>query len=60
MAPSKQAVKQKEKREARKARKAEEKARGDASPPPSAAPRAPFVSTGDPEKDKKIKNLNKV
>nr|XP_049698607.1 eukaryotic translation initiation factor 2A [Helicoverpa armigera] len=60
-APSKQAIKQKEKREARKARKAEEKARGDASPPPPAAatPRAPFVSTGDPEKDKKIKNLNK-
>ncbi|XP_063834256.1 eukaryotic translation initiation factor 2A [Ostrinia nubilalis] len=59
-APSKQAIKQKEKREARKARKAEERAKGDASPPPPATtPRAPFVSTGDPEKDKKIKNLNK-
>ncbi|CAG4963296.1 unnamed protein product [Parnassius apollo] len=61
-APSKQAVKQKEKREARKARKAEERAAGDTSPlPPSTSttPRAPFVSTGDPEKDKKIKNINK-
>lgn len=59
-APSKQALKQKEKREKAKARKAEEKARGDASPPPPvASSRAPFVSTGDPEKDKKIKNLNK-
>lgn len=61
-APSKQAIKQKEKREARKARKAEEKASGDTTSPPAAAattPRAPFISTGDPEKDKKIKNLNK-
>ncbi|CAH0698922.1 unnamed protein product [Spodoptera exigua] len=60
-APSKQAIKQKEKREARKARKAEEKASGDTSSPPAATttPRAPFISTGDPEKDKKIKNLNK-
>ncbi|KAL0895564.1 hypothetical protein ABMA27_011665 [Loxostege sticticalis] len=59
-APSKQAIKQKEKREARKARKAEERAKGDASPPPAAAtPRPAFVSTGDPEKDKKIKNINK-
>ncbi|XP_022826159.1 eukaryotic translation initiation factor 2A [Spodoptera litura] len=60
-APSKQAIKQKEKREARKARKAEEKASGDTTAPPAAAttPRAPFISTGDPEKDKKIKNLNK-
>ncbi|XP_050673371.1 eukaryotic translation initiation factor 2A isoform X1 [Leptidea sinapis] len=61
--PSKQAIKQKEKREARKARKAEEKAeRGDTSPqppPPNTTNKAPFVSTGDPEKDKKIKNLNK-
>ncbi|XP_026323322.1 eukaryotic translation initiation factor 2A isoform X2 [Hyposmocoma kahamanoa] len=59
--PSKQAIKQKEKREARKARKAEERAKGDTSPaPPDAVtPRAPFVSTGDPEKDKKIKNINK-
>ncbi|XP_047536402.1 eukaryotic translation initiation factor 2A [Vanessa atalanta] len=65
--PSKQAIKQKEKREARKARKAEERA-GDASPSappaaslaaPGAAARAPFVSTGDPDKDKKIKNINK-
>ncbi|KAL4715260.1 hypothetical protein ACJJTC_007842 [Scirpophaga incertulas] len=66
VAPSKQALKQKEKREARKARKAEEKAKGDASPAPApasspapAAPRPAFISTGDPEKDKKIKNLNK-
>ncbi|CAK1599988.1 unnamed protein product [Parnassius mnemosyne] len=61
-APSKQAIKQKEKREARKARKAEERAAGDTSPlPPSTSTtsRAPFVSTGDPEKDKKIKNINK-
>lgn len=61
-APSKQAIKQKEKREARKARKAEDKAQNDNSPPSATAPatpRAPFVSTGDPEKDKKIKNLNK-
>ncbi|KAL0850018.1 hypothetical protein ABMA28_011928 [Loxostege sticticalis] len=59
-APSKQAIKQKEKREARKARKAEERATGDAPPPPAAStPRPPFVSTGDPEKDKKIKNINK-
>uniref|UniRef100_S4PJP5 Eukaryotic translation initiation factor 2A n=1 Tax=Pararge aegeria TaxID=116150 RepID=S4PJP5_9NEOP len=58
-APSKQAIKQKEKREARKARKADERT-GDTSPtPPTTTPRAPFVSTGDPEKDKKIKNLNK-
>ncbi|CAH0747244.1 unnamed protein product [Diatraea saccharalis] len=58
--PSKQAIKQKEKREARKARKAEEKSKGDTSPtPPTASSRAPFISTGDPEKDKKIKNLNK-
>ncbi|OWR51333.1 putative Eukaryotic translation initiation factor 2A, partial [Danaus plexippus plexippus] len=59
--PSKQAIKQKEKREARKARKAEE--RGDAAPTVTpttpTTPKAPFVSTGDPEKDKKIKNLNK-
>ncbi|CAG9575982.1 unnamed protein product [Danaus chrysippus] len=59
--PSKQAIKQKEKREARKARKAEE--RGDAAPTITpttpTTPKAPFVSTGDPEKDKKIKNLNK-
>lgn len=60
-APSKQALKQKEKREKAKARKAEEKARGDASPPPPVSTsRAPFISSGDPEKDKKIKNLNKV
>ncbi|RVE49429.1 hypothetical protein evm_005941 [Chilo suppressalis] len=58
-APSKQAIKQKEKREARKARKAEEKAKGDTSPPPPTSSRAPFISTGDPEKDKKIKSLNK-
>ncbi|XP_068628355.1 eukaryotic translation initiation factor 2A [Battus philenor] len=61
-APSKQAIKQKEKREARKARKAEERATGDSSPVSPAipaTPRAPFVSTGDPEKDKKIKNVNK-
>lgn len=55
--PSKQAIKQKEKREARKARKAE--AKGDESPPPAPGSRVPFISTGDPEKDKKIKNLNK-
>ncbi|XP_073945804.1 eukaryotic translation initiation factor 2A [Choristoneura fumiferana] len=58
-APSKQAIKQKEKREARKARKAEERATGDTSPPAPAPPRSAFVSTGDPEKDKKIKNINK-
>ncbi|KAG7304377.1 hypothetical protein JYU34_011317 [Plutella xylostella] len=60
-APSKAAIKQKEKREARKARKAEEKAQ-DPSPPraaAAAAPRPAFVSTGDPDKDKKIKNINK-
>ncbi|XP_013167113.1 PREDICTED: eukaryotic translation initiation factor 2A-like [Papilio xuthus] len=63
-APSKQAIKQKEKREARKARKAEERAADD-SPAPAAPPappahnKQPFTSTGDPEKDKKIKNLNK-
>ncbi|XP_045510592.1 eukaryotic translation initiation factor 2A [Colias croceus] len=59
-APSKQAIKQKEKREARKARKAEEKAtdKGD-TPPSTPSSRAPFVSTGDPEKDKKIRNVNK-
>ncbi|GBP22933.1 Eukaryotic translation initiation factor 2A [Eumeta japonica] len=57
--PSKAAIKQKEKREARKARKAEEKAQGDVSPTPPAAPRPAFVSTGDPDKDKKIKNINK-
>ncbi|XP_059049080.1 eukaryotic translation initiation factor 2A [Achroia grisella] len=58
--PSKQAIKQREKREARKAKKAEERATGDPPPPQSpVAPRPAFVSTGDPEKDKKIKNLNK-
>ncbi|XP_028028388.1 eukaryotic translation initiation factor 2A [Bombyx mandarina] len=63
--PSKQAIKQKEKREARKVRKAEEKAKGDVSPEDGSSPvpptttRQPFVSTGDPEKDKKIKNINK-
>lgn len=61
VAPSKQAIKQKEKREARKSRKAEEKAQGDVSAEAAqpAAPKQAFVSTGDPEKDKKIKNLNK-
>lgn len=59
-APSKQAIKQKEKREARKARKAEERATGDTSPPAPAPSRPAFISTGDPEKDKKIKNINKV
>ncbi|KAM3966790.1 eukaryotic translation initiation factor 2A [Aphomia sociella] len=58
--PSKQALKQREKREARKARKAEERASGDSPPSqPAAASRPAFVSTGDPEKDKKIKNINK-
>lgn len=60
-APSKQAIKQKEKREARKARKADEKASGDISPAllvPSSRP--PFLTTGDAEKDKKIKNINKA
>ncbi|XP_026764409.2 eukaryotic translation initiation factor 2A isoform X1 [Galleria mellonella] len=58
--PSKQAIKQREKREARKARKAEERATGDPPPPqPPSTPRPAFVSTGDPEKDKKIKNINK-
>lgn len=56
---SKAAIKQKEKREARKARKAEEKVEGASPAPVSNAPKAAFVSTGDPEKDKKIKNLNK-
>ncbi|XP_041974244.1 eukaryotic translation initiation factor 2A isoform X2 [Aricia agestis] len=61
VAPSKQAIKQKEKREARKARKAEERAdESPAAPAPAPATnKQPFVSTGDPEKDKKIKNLNK-
>lgn len=62
--PSKAAIKQKEKREARKARKADEKAQGDVSPPrpasTAATSKTPFVSTGDPDKDKKIKNINKV
>ncbi|KAI5642236.1 eukaryotic translation initiation factor eIF2A domain-containing protein [Phthorimaea operculella] len=63
VAPSKQALEQKKKREARKARKAEERERGDASPAPPPAAGTPsksaFVSTGDPEKDKKIKNVQK-
>ncbi|XP_053601637.1 eukaryotic translation initiation factor 2A [Plodia interpunctella] len=59
-APSKQALKQKQKREARKERKAEERAQGVGDAPPApAAPRPAFVSSGDPETDKKIKNLNK-
>ncbi|XP_045513487.1 eukaryotic translation initiation factor 2A [Pieris brassicae] len=58
-APSKQAIKQKEKREARKARKAEEKGEQGDTAPAASAPRQAFTSTGDPEKDKKIKNLNK-
>ncbi|XP_072935820.1 eukaryotic translation initiation factor 2A [Epargyreus clarus] len=57
-APSKQAIKQKEKREARKAKRAGER---ETSPPPTTpqASRPPFISTGDPDKDKKIKNINK-
>ncbi|XP_048005469.1 eukaryotic translation initiation factor 2A isoform X2 [Leguminivora glycinivorella] len=60
-APSKQALKQKQKREARKVRNAEEKASSEAPPPAEgvASARPAFVSTGDPEKDKKIKNINK-
>lgn len=61
-APSKAALKQKKKREAKKAKKQEEAE----SPDASANAAAPVVSsvkvnlTGDPEKDKKIKNLKRV
>jgi len=61
-APSKAALKQKKKRENRKARKQEE---GDESTPapvaaaPAVTSNVHVVLTGDPEKDKKIKNIKK-
>lgn len=58
--PSKAAIKQRKKREARKARKTEE---GDVPPATPAAPstvsQVEVNLTGDPEKDKKIKNIKK-
>lgn len=53
-APSKAAMKQKKKREARKARKAEEGGDDEVS-----VPKIEVNLTGDPDKDKKIKNLKK-
>lgn len=58
--PSKAALKQKKKREARKAKKQEE---GDESPvnnAPAVVSNVKVTLTGDPEKDKKIKNIKKV
>lgn len=57
-APSKAALKQKKKREARKARKAEEGSDDQDHSPTVATVKVDL--TGDPEKDKKIKNIKKV
>ncbi|KAK9754402.1 Eukaryotic translation initiation factor eIF2A [Popillia japonica] len=56
-APSKAALKQKKKREARKARKAEEGSDDQDHSPTVATVKVDL--TGDPEKDKKIKNIKK-
>lgn len=59
--PSKAALKQKKKRENRKARKQEgEEVATTNNPLPSALSSVQVVLTGDPEKDKKIKNIKKV
>ncbi|XP_013391192.1 eukaryotic translation initiation factor 2A [Lingula anatina] len=56
---SKAALKNKKKREAKAKAKEEQGSAGAAPSRPSTAPAPAAVSTGDPEKDKKIKNLTK-
>ncbi|KAJ8968560.1 hypothetical protein NQ314_002224 [Rhamnusium bicolor] len=59
LTPSKAAMKQKKKRDAKKAKKLEESTEDETNKGPAAVSSVKINLTGDPEQDKKLRNIKK-